>query len=50
MRRFLFLAVAAVAMSTCPSLAIEVLESAFEVHRTVDGQDVGEATTVVPLR
>jgi hypothetical protein len=50
LRRFLSLAVVAAAMSASPALAVEVLETAFEVHRTVDGQDVGEATTIVPLR
>jgi hypothetical protein len=50
MRRILLIAVAALGLSATPSVAIEVLETAFEVHRTVDGEDVGEATTVVPLR
>ncbi len=50
LRRLVLAMAGLMALAPGQAWALEVLETAFEVHRTVDGEDVAEATTVVPLR
>lgn len=38
------------AFAPTPATAFQMIDSAFEVYHTVDGKEVAEATTMVPLR